>query len=165
MPTRGAACTSFRSQKRWPQIQRQTVRTPPAIPTRNTFAAKPALPGTSTSTFGSRPWSSSSLCSRSPLDLTLAFKLCFALSLLCHFLDARHCPKVLMGSLVPVLFDRFRAPKAMVQKIHFGVKTCPYVQAFPVFIPNYSLHPHISSPAYQLAFRPSLSGDHFLRAA
>jgi hypothetical protein len=57
-----------------------------------------------------------------------------------------------MGSLVPVLFDRFRAPKAMVQKIHFDVQTS-------LLVPQLSrlcLLNHTKQICYaRLDFRPS----------
>src|SRR5437660_12703363 len=59
MPSHDAAYTNCQPQTRWPRILRQTVQTLPGVPTRNTSAARPALPGTSTSTSGSCPWSSS----------------------------------------------------------------------------------------------------------
>src|SRR6266481_1176035 len=73
MPSHGAACTHFQPQMRWPQIPRQTAQKLPGVPTRNTSAAKPALPGTSTSTFGSCPWSSffSSSPRHYPIELRL----------------------------------------------------------------------------------------------
>src|SRR5438309_10853121 len=57
MPSHDAAYTNCQPQTRWPRILRQTVQTLPGVPTRNASAARPAVPGTSTSTSGSCLWS------------------------------------------------------------------------------------------------------------
>src|SRR5438445_10972384 len=120
MPSHDAAYTNCQPQTRWPRILRQTVQTLPGVPTRNTSAARPALPGTSTSTSGSCPWSSS--LSISPGTTPLHFG-CWSISriLSCFttYLDAATREKGPTSPLVPVLFDTFQSQNAMVHKVHF----------------------------------------------